>query len=236
MRWRLIPYEEGSAPWNMALDEAILEAFISDDAPPTLRFYGWSEPVVTIGRLQPISSVPAGWGTPVVRRPTGGRAVRHGGDLTFSLILDAAVLSSRVRESYRLVGEAIARALVSLGVPAELCRNRTPPASVRRIGNCFDLTLDYEVAVEGAKVLGSAQVRRAGALLQQNSLLLSPSQRWPERGELTDAIIHALEAEFHVDIHPGELTEVELQIARRLADNKYACDGWNLRGVLLHSN
>jgi lipoate-protein ligase A len=236
VRWRLIPYAEADAGWNMALDEAILEAFITGGALPTLRFYGWSEPAVTIGRLQPISSVPKGWGTGIVRRPTGGRAVSHGRDLTFSLILAAATLGSRVRESYRLVGEAVAEALVSLGVPAQLYRNRTPPESVRKIGNCFELTLDYEVAVEGAKVLGSAQVRRAGAVLQQNSLALSPGQRGPRRRELTEAIVHALEAQFDAEISAGEVTELELQIARRLADNKYAHDGWNLRGASARSN
>jgi lipoate-protein ligase A len=215
----------------MALDEAILEALIAGDAPPTLRFYGWSEPAVTIGRLQKISSVPEGWAPTVIRRPTGGRAVAHGSDLTFSLVVGAATLGAKIGESYRLVGEAVADALTSLGVPAEFCRNRTAPEAVRMIGNCFDLSLEYELAVNGEKVLGSAQVRRAGAVLQQNSLAPPANGDWPDRDDIVAAIIREFRGKFSSELYQGEISEIELQIARQLADNKYVADGWN-RGEL----
>jgi len=214
----------------MAVDEAIFEAFIRGDVPPTIRFYGWLQQSVTIGRLQPISSVPKGWGNSIVRRPTGGRAVLHGKDLTFSIIVGAETLGSPVKESYRRVGEAVARALTAVGVSAELCRNTTPPAAVRGIGDCFDLTLDYELSVQGRKTLGSAQVRRSGAVLQQNSLQSPSGERWPDINGLIDAIITAIEAEFGAKLEYGELTEKELQFAHELADNKYASDRWNQLG------
>lgn len=232
MLWRVIPDAKGEKAWNMALDEAILEAFIAGDAPPTIRFYGWSEPSITIGRLQPVSSVPEGWGDNIVRRPTGGRAVAHGDDLTFSIVVDAATLGSPVRESYRRVGEAVSKALISLGLQAELCRVTTPPASVRGIGNCFDLTLDYELSVSGRKTLGSAQVRRAGAVLQQNSLASPTGMPWDDREALAHAIVQEIECEFGVTIQPGEVSDIEVQIARRLADNKYQSIEWNRHGSI----
>jgi len=212
----------------MAVDEAILGCFIAGEAPPTLRFYGWTQPAVTIGRLQPVSSVPEGWGTCVVRRPTGGRAVRHGTDLTFSLVCEAAELGSPVRESYRRVGQAVASALLVLGLPAQFCRSTTAPSSVRRTADCFELTLDHEVSVGGRKVLGSAQTRRSGAVLQQNSLAGPPGRWWPDCGRLAAAVADALEAEFGVELVRGELSAAEIRIARTLADSKYAAEAWTL--------
>ncbi len=218
MSWRLIPYVEADGPWNMAVDEAIFQSFIDGASPPTLRFYGWSEPWVSIGRLQPIENVPEGWGRCLVRRPTGGRAVRHGGDLTFSAIVSSRELGSPIIESYRKTAEAVQRALVEVGVPARMCRVTTPPSSVRSIGACFDLTLDYELVVGERKVFGSAQVRRSGAVLQQNSLVLLGI----ERERLIDSITHHMERVFTANIRDDVLSENELQIARHLADNKYA--------------
>ncbi len=232
MHWRVIPYEESEASWNMAVDEAIFQAFIAGSVPATVRFYGWIEPSVTIGRLQPVASVPEGWGTIIVRRPTGGRAVYHGKDLTFSISVGADTLGSKVRESYRRVGEAVSRALVSIGVPAELCRTTTPPAAVRGIGNCFDLTTDYELAVAGKKTLGSAQVRHSDAVLQQNSLADPSGESWKNLDDLVAAIVREIEIEFGVNTTLDKLTEAELKMARLLADNKYADDGWNLEGKL----
>lgn len=230
MHWRIIPYEESDKAWNMAVDEAIFDAFIKGDVPPTLRFYGWLQQSVTIGRLQPIDSVPEGWGSNIVRRPTGGRAVFHGKDLTFSIVVGAATLGSPVKESYRKVGEAVAKALVNNGVSAVLCRNTTPPSAVRGIGDCFNLTLDYELSVEGKKTLGSAQVRRSGMVLQQNSLQSPSGDRWPDIDGLSVAIANALESEFGVKMNFDELTENEIKNAMELADNKYTNDNWNRLG------
>lgn len=221
MLWRVIPYSINTAAWNMAVDDAILTAFCNEASPATVRFYGWQTAAVSIGRLQPVSSVPKGWGREIVRRPTGGRAVLHGEDLTFSIVVSASILGSPIAQSYKRTATAIAEALTSLGVPAEMCRNTTPPQTVRGIGNCFDLTLDYELAVYGKKVLGSAQVRRSGAVLQQNSLILPSECPQPDREMLIAAITEALAAEFDAGIFYDELSSSELQIARKLADNNY---------------
>jgi lipoate-protein ligase A len=99
------------------------------------------------------------------------------------------------------------------------------------IGNCFDLSLEYELAVNGEKVLGSAQVRRAGAVLQQNSLAPPANGDWPDRDDIVAAIIREFRGKFSSELYQGEISEIELQIARQLADNKYVADGWN-RGEL----
>lgn len=226
--WRVIPYIEGHPTWNMALDEAILEALISGDAPPTLRFYGWSVPSITIGRLQKIKSVPEEWDGTIVRRPTGGRAVNHTRDIiTFSVIVGADILGSPVSESYRRVGEAVSEALTSLDIPAEFCQARTAPESVRAIGNCFELSLEYELAVEGDKVLGSAQVRRNGFVLQQNSLEKPEGTQWPSISEIESAIIESFKHKFDSEFCFGNISETELQMAHQLTDNKYATEAWN---------
>jgi lipoate-protein ligase A len=217
---RLIPYAKSDPLWNMALDEAVFDAFIAGHAPPTLRFYGWVGKCVTIGRLQPPSSVPEGWGTSVIRRPTGGRAVLHRDDLTFSIVVDTNTLGSPIRESYRRIGHAVCAALREIGIDAEMCRNTTPPKSVRGIGDCFDLTLEYELSVAGKKVLGSAQVRRSGAVLQQNTLALPGRYMDSGRDDLIEAITCSMASEFGIEIVARDLTPAELQNARSIADNK----------------
>ncbi|MEN6520214.1 MAG: biotin/lipoate A/B protein ligase family protein [Armatimonadota bacterium] len=232
MDWRIISYGEYDKAWNMAVDEAIFDAFIKGDVPPTIRFYGWLEQSITVGRLQPIDTVPEGWGNNIVRRPTGGRGVYHGKDLTFSIVVSAAAFGSPIKESYKRVGKAVAKALVAKGVSAELCRNTTPPSAVRGIGDCFNLTLDYELAVEGKKTLGSAQVRRSGAVLQQNSLQSPSGERWNDVSGLIGAIVKSLESEFGEKMDIGNLTENEIKNAQEFADNKYTNDDWNRLGSL----
>ncbi|HEX6970820.1 MAG TPA: biotin/lipoate A/B protein ligase family protein [Limnochordia bacterium] len=176
-RWRLI--EEGAAPgwWNMAVDEALL-ASVAAGGPPVFRLYAWQPPAFSVGYFQRVDEVVdtaacRAAGVDVVRRPTGGRAVLHEHEVTYALCLPLAYpgLPRGVAASYRHLVRFIVQALRSLGVDARFTPAQPTGRGAARAA-CFASPSWYEVAVEGRKVVGSAQVRRGGALLQHGSILL----------------------------------------------------------------
>ena len=161
----------------MAFDEALL-----DDAErtgrPTLRLYRWSPPCLSFGRNEPARSrydrtAIERRGLDVVRRPTGGRAVWHDGEVTYAVAAPVAAFGT-LAESYRAIHARLAAALRALGVPADLAPPRR--ANPLGAGPCFAAPAGGEVVVEGRKVVGSAQVRRGTAFLQHGSILLDGSQ------------------------------------------------------------
>jgi lipoate-protein ligase A len=164
----------------MALDRALLDAVIEEA--PVLRFYSWSAPTLSFGRMQRVpddllrrcSEV----GVMAVRRPTGGKAILHHHEVTFSIIAPSAGLGSIIK-SYRVFARAIAAGLRTLGVEAQLCEPGAAPR--RRELLCFAAPARCDLEVGGRKLLGSAQARHGGALLQQNSLPLRLSDDVKER-------------------------------------------------------
>jgi lipoate-protein ligase A len=170
----------------MAIDEAILEAVASGQAPPTLRLYGWEPPCLSLGHAQAMEVVDekalAGAGWEVVRRPTGGRALLHADELTYSIAAPDSLpgLAGGVLPSYQHLSRGLLAGLQSLGL-----RPDTPALTVvgdadRRNPVCFEVPSAYEITVGGRKLVGSAQLRRRGALLQHGSL--------PLHGDLTRVI------------------------------------------------
>jgi lipoyl(octanoyl) transferase len=162
----------------MAVDAALAESVRRGGA-PVLRFYRWSPRCLSLGRNQPA----AGHyrreelerrGIGVVRRPTGGRAVLHDRELTYSVVVGEAALGGP-RATYAAVGRALVAGLRRLGVPAELQPKRGP-ATVPSLAPCFREPAEGEVVVAGRKLVGSAQVRERGVLLQHGSLLLADDQ------------------------------------------------------------
>jgi lipoate-protein ligase A len=178
MSWRLILDGANDGFTNMAIDEAILEACIAGEVPPTVRFYRWRPPCLSIGYFQRAGREvdQAGCralGVDWVRRPTGGRAILHDRELTYSVVAreDDPVVGGSVLESYRKISMALVAGLRRLGLPAEMSPPRSHPQAVHTAA-CFDASSDYEVTLYGRKVIGSAQVRRGGALLQHGAILL----------------------------------------------------------------
>jgi len=180
--WRVIDSGPGAGAMNMAVDEALLLSCIAgNDGFPTLRFFGWQRPTLSIGIMQGVEAVRLDVckerDIPLIRRPTGGKAVLHQHELTYSLVGSDhdPLLSGNVVESYRKISGALLAALASLGVQAELA----PPGSYLATSRsdhpaaCFEQPADYELSVGGRKLIGSAQARRRGALLQQGSILLA---------------------------------------------------------------
>jgi len=162
----------------MALDEAILETTIKMKSSPTLRLYSWSRPCLSLGHAQPISQIDLdriqtlGW--EIVRRPTGGRAILHADELTYSVTatIDHPLFSGGVLESYRTISQGLVCALEMLKVEIEIQPERKLTNDEREQAICFELPSSYEITAHGKKLVGSAQVRRKGGMLQHGSLPL----------------------------------------------------------------
>ncbi len=183
--WRLIIDKSLDGNTNMALDEALLESYLQGSIPPTLRFYKWSGDWVSIGYFQNLSREvdlqEVEWiNGGVVRRPTGGRGVLHTWEITYSLVIgeDFPGLSKNVVESYKFLIQGIKLGLINLGLSPEL----KPVKKMNKVGNktaenkstsaCFDSPSWYELLLENKKVVGSAQMRKKGAILQHGSIKL----------------------------------------------------------------
>lgn len=168
----------------MAVDQALLEAVGAGRSDPVLRVYGWAPPAVSLGygqdprreldleRCQDL-------GIEVVRRPTGGRAVLHWDELTYSVVLpeEEPRLGRSVGDIYRTIGQCLVAGLRRYGVDASLERAALRPGGNRSAAArspCFASTARWEVVLQGRKLVGSAQRRAEGAVLQHGSLLLGP--------------------------------------------------------------
>lgn len=164
----------------MAVDEAILEAIGMGEVRPTLRLYAWDPPCLSLGYAQPIQDVdlPAlhahGWD--IVRRPTGGRAILHTDELTYSVIgpLDEPRLAGSLLQSYHVLSIALLDALHRLEIPAEASPEAALPMGDSMQGPvCFEVPSNYEITIDGKKLVGSAQARRKEGVLQHGSLPLT---------------------------------------------------------------
>ncbi len=181
--WRVIHNGAAGAAFNMALDEAILLSHARGRVPATLRFYTWTPSAVSIGYAQQLDKTLdleacKGEGVEVVRRVTGGRAVLHDHEVTYSLVVSTVDLpegvTASVTASYRWVAEALQEGLKDLGVEAYLARPERASVQGRlRSGvACYDSPSFYELCCQGRKIVGSSQYRHCGSLLQHGSIPL----------------------------------------------------------------
>lgn len=203
---RLIPYGVFDAATNMAIDEALLELHLQGKTPATLRFYGWEPPAVSFGYSQKVSQrtvekVRAA-GYDAVRRPTGGRAVLHEGELTYCFVgagpkqdgidfrPDAEIegapsywleqgspyegfLPGSINQAYKEICDALIYGLRELGVAASLGRSNS---AYKDYEDCFQATTQADLQFEGKKIVGSAQLRRRHGVLQHGSIMINQSQ------------------------------------------------------------
>jgi len=181
--WRMIISEPADGAWNMAVDEAILEASARSEVPPTLRLYAWDPPCLSLGYAQPVSDVDLdrlqarGWD--LVRRPTGGRAILHTDELTYSVCGPESepALSGDILSSYQRLSAAILAALENIGLAVQALPQEKAAPGAAPEPVCFEVPSNYEITVNGKKLVGSAQSRRKGAVLQHGTL--------PLHGDLT---------------------------------------------------
>jgi len=173
--WRLIPLLEASGNVQMAIDRWLLAQHQSGH-PPTLRFYTWSPPAISLGYHQ--HKYPERWQhlvwqgqkVELVRRPTGGRAVLHQGDLTYAVLV-SGLTGDRV-QVYQKICEFLIQGWRSLGV--ELHYGTSGRGYIHN-PNCFGTATGADLVLpDGSKLIGSAQLRRGGAILQHGSIRLQP--------------------------------------------------------------
>jgi len=195
--FRLLRHGAATGAENMAVDEAISQAIAAGLVPPTLRFYAWDPPCVSLGRNQPVAGVDldrcAALGYDVVRRPTGGRAILHTDEMTYSMIAspEHPLMHGYVLDSYLRISHGLVAGLRRLGIDAQEApgTNRAGPDVSAA---CFEVPSAYEIIAGDRKILGSAQARRSTSVLQHGSL--------PLAGDLTrvvDCLRFEDEAERH---------------------------------------
>jgi lipoate-protein ligase A len=176
--WRLIEHPPAQGSWNMAVDEAILESVYSGESPPTLRLYAWQPACLSLGHAQPYAEVDlkalTAYGWDIVRRPTGGRAILHVDELTYAVIAPETEprVKGGVLESYLRLSQALLVSLQLMGLrpqaeEKESNGNKSKPNPV-----CFEVPSNYEITVNGKKLIGSAQARRKEGILQHGALPL----------------------------------------------------------------
>jgi lipoate-protein ligase A len=173
--YRFVDTGVQDAALNMAIDEAVLLRHLQGEAPPTLRVFRWSQPAISLGRFQRVeqeilTETCEQRGIALVRRPTGGRAVYHRDEFTYSFVSSKAYgIPAGVVAAYAHLAQGLIAALALLNVPAELSEGRV---SKQPSAACFASSTQADLTSGGFKLIGSAQVWKEDALLQQGSLPL----------------------------------------------------------------
>lgn len=251
MRFRLLETGAHDAAFNMALDEAVLEAVAAGDSPPTLRFYSWDPPAISIGYFQGMRdeidlAACERLGVEAVRRVTGGGAVFHQAELTYSLVVREGheLAPADILESYRLICAGLIAGIGNLGVEASFA-----PIN--------------DIVAGGKKVSGNAQTRRKGCLLQHGTLLLDvdvetmfelllvPQEKLKgkliadvkqrvvgmktllgrELGfrEAAEAMRRGFASAWAAELEAGEASPAELARASVLAAERYRTEAWKFK-------
>ncbi len=210
--WRLLNTGHLDGATNMAIDEAISRAVQANLVPPTLRFFGWNPACLSLGQAQPGADVDRdacrALGVEVVRRPTGGRDL-HIDELTCSVIAPdtESHVTGTIVDSYRRLSEGLLNGLKLMGVPTQQADR--PDGHDRDAGPvCFEVPSNYEIIFDGKKLIGSAQMRKAGVVLQHGTL--------PLHGDIA-RISHCLVSKPDPDRVRQRATMVEAAIGRALA-------------------
>jgi lipoate-protein ligase A len=176
--WRLIIHPPYDGAWNMAVDEAILECVSSKKQPPTLRLYDWFPYTLSLGHAQPAADVNISalqdhnWS--LVRRPTGGRAILHADEMTYSVCapMDDPTISGSVLESYQKISNALLSALEIIGIQADSKQKKSSDSVLSHDPVCFQFPSDYEITFQDKKLIGSAQARKKNGVLQHGAIPL----------------------------------------------------------------
>jgi lipoate-protein ligase A len=186
--WQYIDSCPNIGAYNMAVDEELLAHAQAGEAMPVLRFYGWDPPAVSLGRFQDMKTAVNAdacrrLGFDIVRRITGGRAVLHHRELTYSVIArtDDPIFPSSVTGTYKIIATGLLAGLQNLGIAAEMVsRGGRHAALVKKNAKdpaCFSSPSWYEILVNEKKIIGSAQRRVKGAFLQHGSILIDYDPR-----------------------------------------------------------
>jgi lipoate-protein ligase A len=237
---RLLPFAEAGGPQNMAADEALLQTAAAGVA--SLRFYGWAEATVSLGYFQRERlrrEDPRLAYLPHVRRPSGGAMLVHHHEVTYALGLPAALAGPVSPSWLRRMHQSVAAALWELGVEVSAHARDSEPVATGPL--CFRHLTAGDLLVGAAKVVGSAQRRHRGALLQHGAILLSRSPHTPSLPgireltgrslavpEVCEAVLRSFQSQTGWRIVPSRWTEAEQRLAQ-LLQTKYSQASWNAR-------
>lgn len=181
--WHYIDSGEHNGRYNMGLDEQLAKEVGTGQRPSLLRFFRWKPYCISLGKHQKLTDIDVEKalqdGIDTVYRPTGGRAILHAEELTYSVVFKED-LPGGIEETYRMISEALAEGIRAFDIPAAL--NPTQPDFKQWYRQpssklCFSSSARYEIQVHGKKLVGSAQRRMAGAVLQHGSILMGPFHR-----------------------------------------------------------
>jgi lipoate-protein ligase A len=247
-------FQDGA--WNMAVDEWLMAT--AADRPPTLRLYGWRRPTISLGRNERwrgaanLAALDQA-GVRLVRRPTGGRAVLHHRELTYSVTGAQARnprLGARLEETLELIGLALSAGLRHLGVDAVPEERHSPLG--RREGPCFETATRFELRARGSKVVGSAQYRTSESFLQHGSIPAYPTlgalyrlagknaqrevkegapEQWRHLGadETARAIVLGFAETFSARVAQKGVRDLDLKAVSELVRRRYAHAVWTFR-------
>lgn len=253
LTWRVIRDEPLPGATNMALDHALAASLGEGEA--VLRLYDWERRTVSFGRNEPArgrysKDAAEARGVDYVRRPTGGRAVLHDAELTYTVVAPVRAWGG-LRDAYRLINHALAGALRALGAPVALAEETTVPSI--DAGPCFQGPAGGEVTAAGRKLVGSAQCRIEGALLQHGSIILAGDQALlnrlsgkggeehvppatlsglvgeVSRDQVAESVARAMRGTFGGRWTDGEYTAGERAAAQRLENRRYGREEWTWR-------
>ena len=251
--WRLLVSPADSGARNLATDQAVAENVRDGASPPTLRFYTWRPAALSLGYGQPLTAVASDlapqYGIDLVRRPTGGQAILHNDELTYAVMLPRthALAAGGVLRSYERVSASFERGFATLGLDTRQGDWQSDAADGAGL-LCFASPSTHELSAQGVKIMGSAQTRLGGALLQHGSIPFAHDPRIfdllrlprpaalhglrdllslsPTVGALIEVLATGFTEALQVTLTPDGLSAAELNRRDELVRNRYACDAW----------
>ena len=243
---RVIYHPPASGAWNMAVDEALLEMTSKTGQTGWLRFYRWEQPTLSLGYFQQHidrQQHSPSLSCPLVRRSTGGGALIHAEELTYSLCVPlTSHLDQRSQGLYQAVHETFIDELASRGIAVRICGETKGTPVDKEPFLCFLRRSDFDILLGGHKVVGSAQRRRRFGLLQHGSVLLRSTPESPELAgiedisgirinpwELARRWACRIAARLQLRLDPVELGADVVQLARQWSANRFAREGWVCR-------
>ena len=252
---KLLIDSPADGPWNMSVDQMLLRT-ADEVGEASVRFYGWQSPVLSLGYFQPIAerhTHAASLHCPVVRRASGGGAIVHDQELTFSIALPSVNRwSKKNNELYRTVHGGIVRFLQSHGINAAEYEKNVKDADRENGGPihsnelqrekaflCFQRRTEGDIVVDGYKVGGSAQRRSRKAILQHTSMLLRASKAAPELlgiedlsgvrlsvDEIRDGIMRELEKALLVAFEPAQYSLAQKKMTEKINQEMFGNVAW----------
>ncbi|MCY3747918.1 MAG: biotin/lipoate A/B protein ligase family protein [Chloroflexi bacterium] len=254
--WRLLVSPADSGARNLATDQAVAEHVRDGASLPTLRFYTWRPAALSLGYGQPLAAVDVDLalqkGLDLVRRPTGGQAILHNDELTYAVMLPRthALAGGGVLASYERLSAGFERGFATLGLNARQGNWKPDPSDAEGL-LCFASPSTHELSADGVKLMGSAQTRLGGALLQHGSIpfthdprihdvlrlprpdtlhgLRNFLSRAPTVGALIEVLATGFTEALQVALTSGGLSADECGRRDELVRKRYACDAWLAR-------